>query len=278
MPRIVNEADVAEFIDAFHRDGANALRTFLANDYFEYVPGPDERPANEAIADEAQKVLEAVSGVSLQVSSVSSDDGQVTGQFVLTGTHAGVLWGAPATGRRVTLAGRFRARPVDNRFAINVEELGVPQVVAVLREFAIVNSADEMHRPPVHPVTIPDFVLKLLFTGRAGFRPCGHLQLATVFEPATRICRECVATGTNWPALRMCLVCGYVGCCDTATNKHMKAHTETTGHPIYRSIRYDEQWIWCVADGAFYEGVVLDALKAAAVGPAPLDRRSGHES
>jgi hypothetical protein len=164
----------------------------------------------------------------------------------------------------VVLAGGFRARAVGDRMAINLEGLAMPQIAGVLREMALVNPPDQMDRPPIYPATIPDFILKLIFTGRAGFRPCTHLETAAVFEPATRVCAECVATGTFWPAVRMCLVCGFVGCCDTSRNKHMKAHVETTGHQVYRSIRHDEQWIWCVADSAFYEGPMLDRLRGQA--------------
>ncbi len=65
------------------------------------------------------------------------------------------------------------------------------------------------------------------------------------------VCQECVESGDIWPALRMCLVCGYVGCCDTSVKKHMKAHAEATGHPIMRSIRMDEGWGWCYECAAF---------------------------
>ncbi len=56
----------------------------------------------------------------------------------------------------------------------------------------------------------------------------------------------------------MCLICGFVGCCDTAKNKHMKQHYETSGHPIFRSIRLAEGWIWCYADNAFFEARTLE--------------------
>jgi uncharacterized UBP type Zn finger protein len=49
----------------------------------------------------------------------------------------------------------------------------------------------------------------------------------------------------------MCLECGFVGCCDQSVNKHMKKHSEATGHVIFRSIQPGEAWIWCYADSAF---------------------------
>jgi uncharacterized UBP type Zn finger protein len=56
--------------------------------------------------------------------------------------------------------------------------------------------------------------------------------------------------GDDWIHLRMCLVCGYVGCCDMAKNRHMMKHIEETGHPLIRSIETGEGWIWCYEDNA----------------------------
>jgi uncharacterized UBP type Zn finger protein len=56
----------------------------------------------------------------------------------------------------------------------------------------------------------------------------------------------------------MCLTCGFVGCCDTSKNKHMKAHYEETGHPLFRSIRLQESWVWCYEDNAFFSGKILE--------------------
>ena len=49
----------------------------------------------------------------------------------------------------------------------------------------------------------------------------------------------------------MCLICGYVGCCDTSKNQHMHKHVEETDHPLIRSIEPGEGWIWCYPDEAF---------------------------
>jgi uncharacterized UBP type Zn finger protein len=59
----------------------------------------------------------------------------------------------------------------------------------------------------------------------------------------------------------MCLSCGYVGCCDTSKNKHMKQHYERTGHPLFRSIRLKESWVWCYEDDVFLSGKILEQFK-----------------
>jgi uncharacterized UBP type Zn finger protein len=98
---------------------------------------------------------------------------------------------------------------------------------------------------------VPETILKLLFTRRLKERPCSHLDLIRVREPAVRVCQDCLDLGDSWPNLRMCLICGYVGCCDTSKNKHMMAHVKESGHPIIRSIEPGEGWIWCYDDDAF---------------------------
>jgi uncharacterized UBP type Zn finger protein len=98
---------------------------------------------------------------------------------------------------------------------------------------------------------MPEFLIKLIYTRQLRERPCAHLDLIQYREPTTNVCQDCVAQGDTWPNLRMCLVCGYVGCCDTSKNKHMKKHVEQTGHPLIRSIQPGEGWIWCYQDNAF---------------------------
>jgi uncharacterized UBP type Zn finger protein len=115
-----------------------------------------------------------------------------------------------------------------------------------------------MDKPHEHPVSIPEIILKLIFIGQVGDKNCAHLHMIKVVDTDKDVCEDCVSVGDVWPALRMCLVCGYVGCCDTSKNKHMKQHFQETGHPIFRSIRLDESWVWCYEDDAFFPGKMLD--------------------
>jgi uncharacterized UBP type Zn finger protein len=98
---------------------------------------------------------------------------------------------------------------------------------------------------------IPEWLIKLIYTRQLKERSCAHLDLIKVRKPSANRCEECIALGDTWPNLRMCLVCGYVGCCDTSKNKHMKKHVGSTGHPLIRTIEPGEGWIWCYEDNAF---------------------------
>ncbi|MBK8469225.1 MAG: Na+/H+ antiporter [Actinomycetales bacterium] len=59
------------------------------------------------------------------------------------------------------------------------------------------------------------------------------------------VCRQCVADGTTWVALRICLACGEVSCCDSSIGRHATAHFQNTQHPVMQSAEPGEAWRWC---------------------------------
>ena len=69
---------------------------------------------------------------------------------------------------------------------------------------------------------------------------------------ATEVCEDCVRLGDTWVQLRVCKTCGYVGCCDSSKNRHARAHSEQTGHPIIGPARA-EGWLWCYPHDAYVE-------------------------
>ena len=82
---------------------------------------------------------------------------------------------------------------------------------------------------------------------------CSHLdQVANVY-PSSDGCEDCLRIGGRWVHLRMCLVCGHVGCCDQSPNRHATKHFHATAHTIMRSFEPDEDWGWCYADELFFE-------------------------
>lgn len=77
---------------------------------------------------------------------------------------------------------------------------------------------------------------------------CTHLGEIRDVTPTTRVCEQCVAMGSRWVHLRMCLTCGQVGCCDSSPNRHATAHFHESSHPIIRSVEPGESWRWCYVD------------------------------
>jgi CPA1 family monovalent cation:H+ antiporter len=89
--------------------------------------------------------------------------------------------------------------------------------------------------------------------------PCSHLDWVRHpetpgFPPA---CAECAREGAAWVQLRMCLTCGYVGCCDNSPNRHASGHFRASRHPLMRSLEPGERWVWCHLDRIAFP---LDAL------------------
>lgn len=58
-------------------------------------------------------------------------------------------------------------------------------------------------------------------------------------------CQGCLDAGTRWVALRQCLDCGHVGCCDSSPAQHATGHFRETQHPVIESAEPGEDWRWC---------------------------------
>ncbi len=87
--------------------------------------------------------------------------------------------------------------------------------------------------------------------GKLGDMPneCTHLDQIRDVTPRTPDgCEECLAMGDEWVHLRLCMICGHVGCCDDSKNKHATGHFHETGHPIIKSFQPGENWGWCYVD------------------------------
>lgn len=79
-------------------------------------------------------------------------------------------------------------------------------------------------------------------------RDCEHVAQIQDVTPSAEGCEDCLRDGGTWVHLRMCLVCGHVGCCESSPNKHALAHFHDTQHAIVRSIEPGERWRWCYVD------------------------------
>jgi predicted ester cyclase len=254
---------VVAFARAVESADEAGMRVFLSDDYFGHARRPDEPSQADRWAELVPDVVAALPDLHVEIEDVDRDGDLVHVRAIVTGTHTGELWGSPPTSAAVRLDVPLTLRDTGHGWVIN-GDAAPSAAVGALREVGVFPPADQMHLPPRNPIRPPEFLLKLAFTGQAADKPCDHLASARVFEPATDVCAQCVAGGGYWPALRMCLVCGFVGCCDTSVSKHMRRHHEETGHAIFRSIRLREGWIWCYEDGALFERATLDRLASVA--------------
>jgi Na+/H+ antiporter len=78
---------------------------------------------------------------------------------------------------------------------------------------------------------------------------CVHLteadQLPVPDATTPQGCEECLREGLRWVHLRLCLMCGHVGCCDSSVGRHATGHFHDTLHPVMRSFEQGEAWRWC---------------------------------
>jgi monovalent cation:H+ antiporter-2, CPA2 family len=77
---------------------------------------------------------------------------------------------------------------------------------------------------------------------------CGHVNQIKDVKPRTQGCEECLKIGDPWVHLRVCKICGKVGCCDNSKNRHATKHFHETSHPIMQSLEPGENWMWCYVD------------------------------
>lgn len=81
---------------------------------------------------------------------------------------------------------------------------------------------------------------------------CEHIGQIRDVSPNTKGCVACEREGKSWVALRKCLVCGHVGCCDSTPGQHARAHFAETGHPLIEPIG-GGSWKWCYVDDTYVQ-------------------------
>lgn len=82
-------------------------------------------------------------------------------------------------------------------------------------------------------------------------KECEHFTEGRTIIQKTRNCQECEKEHLPIVALRMCLTCGYVGCCDSSVGKHATKHYKLTGHPVIKAVP-ENTWKWCYIHEQYY--------------------------
>ena len=82
---------------------------------------------------------------------------------------------------------------------------------------------------------------------------CEHFGDIQDVRARTNGCEECMALGSKWNELRVCLSCGHVGCCEDSRHAHALAHFNATGHPMIASFEHGESWGWCYIHRRYFD-------------------------
>jgi uncharacterized UBP type Zn finger protein len=94
---------------------------------------------------------------------------------------------------------------------------------------------------------------ELVHPGQIQSGQCTHLDQIQAVTPSAAGCTDCLKIGDQWVHLRICLICGYVGCCNDSKNKHATRHFHLTNHPLIQSYEPGENWVWCYLDQTVME-------------------------
>jgi uncharacterized UBP type Zn finger protein len=84
---------------------------------------------------------------------------------------------------------------------------------------------------------------------------CQHIDQIQEVTPSAQGCEDCLKTGGRWVHLRICLICGHVGCCDSSPNQHATKHFHSSDHPLVQSFEPGEYWVWCYVDQEIVGGL-----------------------
>jgi Na+/H+ antiporter len=137
---------------------------------------------------------------------------------------------------RLAMLAAERARVLEIRDAGSVPSEVVEDVLALLDvEESMLDVAAEERKEVQESVSV-----------RRTGASCVDLEAFPATETAPGpVCRRCLEDGEHWVALRQCLECGSVGCCDSSPGRHATEHFHDTSHPVMESAEPGEDWRWC---------------------------------
>jgi CPA2 family monovalent cation:H+ antiporter-2 len=145
-------------------------------------------------------------------------------------------------------------RPVDAPDLDDLAALAVDHVVdpgAVSRDRLVTAALTALELPAERDGVVDTTrLVHLQWPGDAG---CPHGARSRPVLPASAGCADCLRAGQRWVHLRICLECGYVGCCDSSPGQHARAHFEADGHALLVSGEPGETWGHCLLDGTTVE-------------------------
>jgi CPA1 family monovalent cation:H+ antiporter len=137
---------------------------------------------------------------------------------------------------RLEMIAAERARVLDIRRSGTVASEVISDVLAMLDvEESMLDISQESREE-----------IRLTAAQRRTGESCQDLDAYPAVEtPQEPECVDCLREGTAWVALRQCLECGNIGCCDSSPRRHATAHFHEYQHPVIESAEPGEDWRWC---------------------------------
>ncbi len=137
---------------------------------------------------------------------------------------------------RLEMIDAERARVLEIRSGGTVASEVVSEVLAML----------DIEESMLDTATASRNELKGAQTGGIHSEECPELAAYPPVETEpSPVCARCLADGATWVALRQCLECGHIGCCDSSPAQHATVHSHDTRHPVMQTAEPGENWRWC---------------------------------
>jgi predicted ester cyclase len=191
MPFAENTAVIQHFVESFNSGNLDSIDKYIARDFFNYSPPAGEESVPEVLRPLAGDIWAAIPDLKLEVTDFAlSYENLVTFSLTISGTHENQLWGAPGHGEHGAWTSTVTSRFEDGKFAFSWEELPIRELLGALRQIGMVPAPEDMDKPHKYPVSIPEFLLRLVFTGQVADKYCSHLGKIQVVEPTTDVCEQ----------------------------------------------------------------------------------------
>lgn len=135
--RAAEAADITRrFADALNAHDIAAFADLIADNYENHqtsaaAPSPSGKSAKRATVDFFQTRLEALPDLKVTIETALVEGDRAAASFVYEGTHQGMYYGAPATGRRLRFTSCDIFRVAEGRI---VEHWGMGDIAGVLKQ------------------------------------------------------------------------------------------------------------------------------------------------
>jgi steroid delta-isomerase-like uncharacterized protein len=130
-----NKAVVRRFIDEVWNGGkAEVIDEIIAADAVDHNPNPGQPPGSEGVKWVLRVFRAALPDLHMELHDQIAEGESVVSHWTISGTHQGDLFGIPATGKRVHMAGIDFVRVVDGKMVehwLSADQLGLLQQLGV---------------------------------------------------------------------------------------------------------------------------------------------------
>jgi steroid delta-isomerase-like uncharacterized protein len=136
MSAAENTAIVRRFVDEVWNGGnVDAIDAIIAPDAVDHNPNPGQPPGSEGVKWVVRAFRAGLPDLRMELEDQIAEGDTVADRWTISGTHQGELFGIPATGKRVRMAGIDMIRVVEGKMVehwLSVDQLGLLQQLGIV--------------------------------------------------------------------------------------------------------------------------------------------------